>query len=210
MYGVYTKETADAIYSWYKSQVRHTADPISPGAKWVPIWYFVRLVEDLDAATDPETGYTQALANVVKYTNTVDNLDRSEVAVDELRIKVTNRSTSFSGVIGDYFWVVKPHDVAEFIPLVPAGGSRVQVTLDEDLFAPPDWTKSTKSAVCTVWEKNSSGRMVNSGKKIVVVNRFENIEVEAGTIAKAEPIDGEWQLYAVDCPSFGSSSSSSS
>ena len=121
MYGVYTKETADAIYQWYKSQVRNVGDNPSK-ANWVDTWYFVKLVEDLDIATDPETGYTQALANVIKYTNTDDSLDRSELTTEELQITVTNRSTSFSGTEGDYLWVVKPHDLAEFIPLVPSGG----------------------------------------------------------------------------------------
>ena len=121
MYGVYTKETADAIYQWYKSQVRNVGDNPSK-ANWVDTWYFVKLVEDLNAATDPETGYTQALANAIKYTNSDDSLDRSELTTEELQITVTNRSTSFSGKEGDYLWVVKPHDLAEFIPLVPAGG----------------------------------------------------------------------------------------
>jgi hypothetical protein len=32
------------------------------------------------------------------------------------------------------------------------------------------------------------------------VNRFTQISVDAGTYGKAEHIDGEWQLYAADCP----------
>jgi hypothetical protein len=96
------------------------------------------------------------------------------------------------------------------IPEVPGFNieKRYQGILEEDLFAPPDWTKSNKTALVSLWKKNALGEMYDTEIDFLIINRFENIEIEAGTIVKFEFIDGEWQLYAVDCPASGSSSSS--
>jgi hypothetical protein len=56
--------------------------------------------------------------------------------------------------------------------------------------------------------KRRNGNLVNTGRTITITNRFENISVDAGTYAKAEWIDGEWQLYAADCPGGSESSGS--
>jgi hypothetical protein len=36
-------------------------------------------------------------------------------------------------------------------------------------------------------------------------DRFLNISIDSGIYGKAEWIDGEWQLYAADCPSQSAS-----
>lgn len=74
----------------------------------------------------------------------------------------------------------------------------LQVLLEEDLFAAGDVKDDPSEASAVVLAKRN-GKLVNTGRRITIVNRFENISVDAGTYAKAEWIDGEWQLYAADC-----------
>jgi hypothetical protein len=82
-----------------------------------------------------------------------------------------------------------------------------QVILKEDLFAAVDTkTDPSTAEAYTLMKKN--GNLVNTGRTITIVNRFENISIDAGTYAKAEWIDGEWQLYAADCPGGSESSGS--
>lgn len=85
--------------------------------------YYVKMLENLAAATDPETGYTQAEGLVVRYVQPISatSLDR-QLAEDiaENRILITNRSTSFSAGIGDYIWV---QDMgSEYAPMHSGGG----------------------------------------------------------------------------------------
>jgi hypothetical protein len=76
----------------------------------------------------------------------------------------------------------------------------VQVILREDLYAAVDSRNDPSYAQAAVLE-NQNGRLVVSGRVITIVNRFENISVDAGTYAKVEWISGEWQPYAADCGS---------
>jgi hypothetical protein len=75
----------------------------------------------------------------------------------------------------------------------------LQGKLDGGLDAAADSTTTPATAVMSVYEKNSSGNMVDSGRDITVTNRFQYADASAGSWCKAEWIDGEWQLYAVDC-----------
>ena len=92
----------------------------------------------------------------------------------------------------------------------------LQCRLSEDLLAAVDTYTDPSTATARVIQRNSDGDLELLTDTITVVNRFENISVEAGTYCKAEWIDGEWQLYAADCPgslsasSFGPSVSASS
>lgn len=86
----------------------------------------------------------------------------------------------------------------------------IQVKLREDLLAAVDSWTDPSTATATVFEKYGGGndmRPRTLNPIITIVNRFENISVEAGTYCKAEWIDGEWQLYAADCPGTLSASS---
>jgi len=38
-----------------------------------------------------------------------------------------------------------------------------------------------------------------TAETLTVVNRFENISLDAGTVIAVEWIDGEWQPYKADC-----------
>jgi len=80
------------------------------------------------------------------------------------------------------------------------GGQRqLQGKLDGALDAAADSTTTPATATMSVYQKNSSGSMVDSGRDITVTNRFQFADASAGSWCKAEWIDGEWQLYAVDC-----------
>jgi hypothetical protein len=79
------------------------------------------------------------------------------------------------------------------------GENRRQVILKEDLFAAVSTKTDPSTADAYVLTRRRNGNLVNTGRTITIVNRFENISVDAGTYAKAEWIDGEWQLYAADC-----------
>ncbi len=88
--------------------------------------------------------------------------------------------------------------------------NRVQVKLQEDLLAAVDsWTDPSYATAKVFIKYNSTDDMRPHPTLpvITIVNRFENISVEAGTYCKAEWIDGEWQLYAADCPGTLSASS---
>lgn len=81
----------------------------------------------------------------------------------------------------------------------------LQVIMQADLFAAVNTKKDPSTAPARVLRKKPNGDMTLTAETITIVNRFMHISVDAGTYAKAEWIDGEWQLYAADC-SAGSSS----
>ncbi len=71
--------------------------------------------------------------------------------------------------------------------------------LDGDLAAASSFGSSPATATMSVWGKDSSGNMVDTGRNETVVNRFERISIPTGTIVQARWIDGEWRVYAADC-----------
>ena len=85
--------------------------------------YYVKMLENLAVATDPETGYSQANGLVVRYVQPISatSLDRQPAEdIAENRILITNRSTSFSAGVGDYIWV---QDMgSEYAPMHSGGG----------------------------------------------------------------------------------------
>lgn len=90
-----------------------------------------------------------------------------------------------------------------------SGGSRnLQVVLSGDLFAAVNTKRDPSTAIARVLVKKANGDLKLSTREITIVNRFINISIDQGTYCKAEWIDGEWQLYAADCPGGSSSSGS--
>ena len=86
--------------------------------------------------------------------------------------------------------------------------ARIQVKMQQDLLAAVDSWTDPSTATAHVYQKYDGGNDMRwNGETITIVNRFENISVDAGTYCKAEWIDGEWQLYAADCPASFSQSS---
>lgn len=76
---------------------------------------------------------------------------------------------------------------------------RVTGILNGELVSATSFASSPATATMAVWQKDSSGNMVDSTRDITVVNRMIKISLPAGTIAQAEWIDGEWRIYAADC-----------
>jgi hypothetical protein len=90
----------------------------------------------------------------------------------------------------------------------PRGVTRhLQVILTTDLFAAVNTKRDPSTATARILVKKPDGDLTLSTRSITVVNRFQHISVDAGTYAKAEWIDGEWQLYAADCAAGDSSGS---
>jgi hypothetical protein len=82
-----------------------------------------------------------------------------------------------------------------------------QVILAGDLLAAVDTLTDPSFAQAVVLRRKDNGDLETTAEQITIVNRFENISVDADTYAKAEWIDGEWQLYAADCPAMSASAS---
>jgi hypothetical protein len=70
----------------------------------------------------------------------------------------------------------------------------------EDLLAAVDTDTDPSFAKARVRAKKPNGDLEITTREITIVNRFENISIDSGIYGKAEWIDGEWQLYAADCP----------
>lgn len=75
-----------------------------------------------------------------------------------------------------------------------------QIILMEDLLAAVDNLTDPSTAKARVLAKKSNGDLEITTREITIVNRCEDISVDSGRYAKAEWIDGEWQLYVADCP----------
>ena len=72
--------------------------------------------------------------------------------------------------------------------------------LDGDLAPATAFADDPSTATMSVWVRNVSGNLEDSGRNETIVNRFVNSSpILATTIVKAEWIEGEWQLYAADC-----------
>jgi len=82
----------------------------------------------------------------------------------------------------------------------------LQVILSGDLMAAVNTKRDPSTATARILRKKTDGDLTLSTETITIVNRFTQISVDAGTYAKAEWIDGEWQLYAADCPGGSASS----
>ena len=91
---------------------------------------------------------------------------------------------------------------------------RYQAILDADLLAAVDTFTDPSTATARIIRRKSDGDLEVTATTVTVVNRFENISIDADTYIKIEWIDGEWQPYAADCGpqsesfSFGSASAS--
>jgi hypothetical protein len=89
---------------------------------------------------------------------------------------------------------------------------RRQAILEADLLAAVDTLTDPSTAPARLLDLTAGGDLKLSDETVTVVNRFENISIDADSYIKIEFIDGEWQPYAADCGpqsesfSFGSAS----
>lgn len=89
-----------------------------------------------------------------------------------------------------------------------SSNGRLQVVLTTDLMAAVNTKRDPSTATARILRRKTDGDLTLSTDSITIVNRFTQISVDAGTYAKVEMIDGEWQLYAADCPGGSASSGS--
>ena len=85
--------------------------------------YYVLLTEDLAAATNETTGYTQAEGRIIRYVQptSATSLDMEESTSAQGLITVTNRYTTFSAGIGDLLLILR--NGAEWSPVTVASSS---------------------------------------------------------------------------------------
>jgi hypothetical protein len=81
----------------------------------------------------------------------------------------------------------------------PFGQRNRQAYLLEDLYAAEDTLSDPSAARARLLRRNAAGNLELANVEVVVVNRFQNISLDADTYVKIEWIDGEWQVYAADC-----------
>lgn len=81
-----------------------------------------------------------------------------------------------------------------------------QAFLTEDMLAAVNTRRDPSTATCLLMTRRSNGDFATSSHQLTIVNRFEDISADAGTYIKIEPVDGEWQPYAANCPSQDSGS----
>lgn len=81
-----------------------------------------------------------------------------------------------------------------------------QAILLEDLLAAVNKKRDPSTAQAAILLRKTNGDLTQTSRTVTVVNRFENVSIDAGTYIKIEWIDGEWQPYAADCPSADSGS----
>ena len=84
--------------------------------------YYARLEQDMAAATDPLTGYSETQARLVRYIPEQDSLDMEVVEGDtNPPITVVNRSETFTA---DRYSVIQVHKIgSEWAPIHAAGGA---------------------------------------------------------------------------------------
>jgi len=103
----------------------------------------------------------------------------------------------------------------QFRALKSGSVRRYQAILDADLLAAVDTFTDPSTATARIIRRKSDGDLEVTSTIVTVVNRFENISIDADSYIKIEWIDGEWQPYAADCGpqsesfSFGSASAGS-
>ncbi len=84
-------------------------------------WHYVILLEDLDIASNPLTGYTQAQAKVIFYVENTVTLDMVETTKE---ITITNRSPRYSASAGDI--VLTRYIIKEYTPIWASGGGTLR------------------------------------------------------------------------------------
>jgi len=84
-------------------------------------WHYCILLEDLEPASNPLTGYTQAEAKIIFYLKGDVSLDMIEV---EENITITNRSLTNSASIGDV--LLSKFIIKEWAPVWSSGGGTLR------------------------------------------------------------------------------------
>ena len=71
--------------------------------------------------------------------------------------------------------------------------------LDAALAKSPNWDTAPSTAICTVWQKNGDGDLIETNRTETVVNRFKFLSWPADTIMEIRYTEGEWRPATADC-----------
>ena len=71
--------------------------------------------------------------------------------------------------------------------------------LDADLLAAVDMFTDPSTATAHLLDRKANGDLEVLDEKVTVVNRFENISIDADTLIGIEFMAGEWTPYKADC-----------
>jgi len=71
--------------------------------------------------------------------------------------------------------------------------------LDADLLAAVDMFNDPSTATAHLLGRTAAGDLEVLDEKVTVVNRFENISIDADTLIGIEFMCGEWTPYKADC-----------
>lgn len=79
------------------------------------------------------------------------------------------------------------------------GYERRWAILDADLLAAVDMFTDPSTATAHLLGRTDAGDLEVLDEKVTVVNRFENISIDADTLIGIEFMAGEWTPYKADC-----------
>lgn len=80
-----------------------------------------------------------------------------------------------------------------------SASTKILCVLEGDLASAADALTAPATQNASVLTKGSSGTMEDSGDDILVVNRFEHINLSRWTLILVERINGEWLVVGMDC-----------
>ena len=81
------------------------------------------------------------------------------------------------------------------------GQERRWAVLGEDLLAAVDSLTDPSTAQANFVARKANGDFEILSESVTLVNRFENISIDAGTLVGVEWMAGEWTPYKADCSS---------
>jgi len=87
------------------------------------------------------------------------------------------------------------------------GYERRWAVLGEDLLAAVDSFTDPSTAQANFVARKANGDLEILAESVTLVNRFEEISVDAGRLVGVEWMAGEWTIYKADCPAMSASAS---
>jgi len=88
------------------------------------------------------------------------------------------------------------------------GQERRWAVLGEDLLAAVDSLTDPSTAQANFVARKANGDLEILAESVTLVNRFEEISVDAGRLVGVEWMAGEWTIYKADCPAMSGSMAS--
>jgi hypothetical protein len=115
--------------------------------------YYALLLEDLIAATNPLTGYTQAQIRVIRYVQPGDGvtLNMEESTTTTGIVQVTNRFESFSASAGDLLLVIRHGSEWSPVNTGSGGGETIWFTITDVLCPETDYVAETTLVATATW-----------------------------------------------------------